>query len=424
MKDHQSFWQQFRAAHDAVAGQINYVPKVRENMPPRAVGRRKLNPLPRSNWIRGLAAAALVAGAALLWGSFSTSSRTPLTFTVGTERTEDGVPGSWIAAPATARLPLKFSDGTEISLESASRARVVDVAPQGAHLLVERGGIRADVVHRENNEWRVDVGPFRVDVVGTRFNVNWDPVNEIFRLDLAKGKVKVSGAFLKEPLFVTQGQSLSADCVAKRTELALTKPDAVQKRQSEARSGGSDRETPGGAAEPSSKPGVGLSRSRQLGPALAAESAAQKTWKELAREGQYKEAFELVNRGGFGAACERATAADLVLLGDVARLSGRTSHAKQAYLLARERSRSSMAAYGLGLTAFDQEKNYAAAAKWFQTYLSEQPGAALRREALGRLMEAFSRAGNAAGARQVAGKYLVQFPDGTHAPLARKLVQE
>jgi TolA-binding protein len=146
------------------------------------------------------------------------------------------------------------------------------------------------------------------------------------------------------------------------------------------------------------------------------------TWKTLAASGRYQDAFALIQSRGFERVCGSASTQELVQLGDVARLAGQPAAARRAYVKARSASKVAMAAYGLGLTAFDQERNYPQAARWFRTYLRERPRGGLRREALGRLMEALRRSGDRSGARQVARRYVKEFPDGTHASLARRLI--
>jgi len=96
--------------------------------------------------------------------------------------------------------------------------------------------------------------------------------------------------------------------------------------------------------------------------------------------------------------------------------------ARDAYLAARDKiPGGGRSAYGLGLTAFDREGDYARAAYWFGVYLDEQPAGELRREAAARLFEAWQAAGDRDKARAAASRYLTDYPSGTQAALARSL---
>src|SRR5512142_1573067 len=66
---------------------------------------------------------------------------------------EKGVVGAFIAAPAAMDVPLTFSDGTRIVLFPTTRARVSEIGPKGARVLVESGKLHADVVHTGDAEW-------------------------------------------------------------------------------------------------------------------------------------------------------------------------------------------------------------------------------------------------------------------------------
>jgi TolA-binding protein len=149
-------------------------------------------------------------------------------------------------------------------------------------------------------------------------------------------------------------------------------------------------------------------------------------WRELAAAGKYRRALEAAERGGFERECERASAEDLVALGDAARFAGQPARAVQALQALRKRfpsdPRSGAAAFELGRVAFDQQASFGEAAKWFAIYLRERPHGSLAREASGRLMESLSKAGDNAGARDAAAKYLARYPSGPHSELARKLV--
>jgi hypothetical protein len=75
----------------------------------------------------------------------------------------------------------------------------------------------------------------------------------------------------------------------------------------------------------------------------------------------------------------------------------------------------------LGIIAFDTDRDYAAAARWFETYIAEQPVGELRREASARRMEAWKAAGDRERARAAAREYLRDYPDGAQGALARTL---
>jgi TolA-binding protein len=82
---------------------------------------------------------------------------------------------------------------------------------------------------------------------------------------------------------------------------------------------------------------------------------------------------------------------------------------------------SAFAAFELGRLHFDQLGAYHEATRWLNTYLAEQPSGPLAREALGRVMEAESKSGNASEARRTAELYLSRYPTGPHQKLARSL---
>ena len=85
---------------------------------------------------------------------------------------------------------------------------------------------------------------------------------------------------------------------------------------------------------------------------------------------------------------------------------------------------SAVAAFALGRIAFDYQKDYTSAAQWFGTYLAEHRGGGLRREALGRLMESFHRAGDGKRAAGAAGKYQERYPNGPLVALAKEIIGE
>jgi outer membrane protein assembly factor BamD (BamD/ComL family) len=115
----------------------------------------------------------------------------------------------------------------------------------------------------------------------------------------------------------------------------------------------------------------------------------------------------------------------LALLADVARHAGAPRQAEHALRTLRRRfpgsNEAALAAFSLGRLEFDEYQAYPSAATWFRTYLNERPSGSMTREALGRLLEAHHRARDPASAREVAARYLREYPSGPHAELASRL---
>jgi outer membrane protein assembly factor BamD (BamD/ComL family) len=83
-----------------------------------------------------------------------------------------------------------------------------------------------------------------------------------------------------------------------------------------------------------------------------------------------------------------------------------------------------MSAFTLGRIEYDDHRNYRDAARWFQSYLREEPSGGLAREASGRLIEAQKAAGDIAAARESAGAYLAKYPAGPHTGLAHAVLNQ
>lgn len=366
---------------------------------------REAAPAPQARRWSG-AIVALAAALAIAFMGLSLSRR-QLAFEIGAAALQGEV-GGWIAAPAEMALPLRFSDGTRLVLAAGSTARVASVAETGAQVVLERGRIEAEVIHRDGAKWSIGVGPFEVKVTGTRFTAAWDPGSETLELTLHEGSVVVTGPTLGCGREVRGGEALR---VSARPVSALdATPQALE----------TPTEAPPSVAPPP--------RPREAPSASAPAPAARASWRALATSARYVEALAAAEEDGFDALCESSSAEDLLTLGDAARLAGSSSRAKQAYVALRRRSpgdrRAGAAAFVLGRMAFDGAGAYAEAARWFTMYLAEQPRGALAREAAGRLLEAHERAGDRAAAVAAAKSYLSSYPEGPHAAKASSLLTE
>ena len=322
---------------------------------------------------------------------------TPLEFAVGPEHVA-GVEKRWIATQKEA-TPLYFSDGTRVDVQPSSRVRVTELTPEGASLNLEAGRLSVSVVHQRGARWTVAAGPYTVRVVGTEFEVAWDGEREVFDLSVRQGAVKVEGPVLLGDRTVSAAERLT---LAPSSSVRLS----------------SSAPPPAAALSPAAPPPAPE-------PAAPAPASPEPTWQALAKRGEHQKALELVRRRGFDRVAPELGAEDLLRLADVARYGGEEARANELLLSVRQRFPSSgsagVAAYTLGVTA-DRKGDLGGAARWFSTYLREQPNGSLAREALGRSMEAQSRLGQAAQAQASAKLYLERYPTGPHRDVAKRLL--
>jgi hypothetical protein len=352
--------------------------------------------VPRVSPRRRLLLPSLVSLGAVATCLFVLRSRSALTFAVGAAGTEGEV-GAAIIAPEVSAVDLRFSDGTLLALGPRGRARVTTIDERGAAILVERGHADVSVVPRKNGSWRVDVGPFSIHVKGTRFSFDWDPAAERLDFHLLKGAVEITAPCLAGGRALVAGESLQASCLPVASAAAAPPRPTLEPTD-----------------QPSPPPPRTVPRARET-------NAAPSTWRQLAGAQDYRGALDAALQRGFDGECRRSSPADLLVLGDVARLAGDPDHAMQAYAAARRRREGTdRSAFAIGLIEFDHRHRYRRAAEWFETYVREQPQGPLVEEAEGRSMEAWQRAGEPSKAREAAQGYLARHPTGPYADLARR----
>ena len=375
----------------------------------RVVGRPLQRPR-RLHWASGAAVAAV---AAIALGFGLSRPGAPL------EASLDGralAVGEWVSAAETASPRIHFSDGSVVALTPGTRARLSTLDAKGAHLVLESGSADVHVIPGHGAHYRVSSGPFAVEVTGTQFDVGFRATDELFTLNMREGKVLVSGCVLGKGRELLAGESLRASCRAGHFEISAAGSRAAQ---------GTEPVLPAPAAAPdtdSEASDAGASRAGQgVRPAASAPS-----WQALSHQGRFADAYAVIAQEGVESVASRATVAELPLLGDTARFAGKPADALTAYQALRARAPGSraarQAAFSIARVHFDQRAAYADAARWFRTYLAEQPAGPLAREAEGRLMESLSRSGDRDGARRVAQGYLAKYPHGPHERVARQLV--
>lgn len=322
---------------------------------------------------------------------------------------------------------IRFSDGTVVWLDKGAEAMLSRVHDNGATVDVAEGKARVQVVHRTDGRWRFHFGPFGVRVTGTRFAADWQDSTSEFSLTLTEGSVQISGCGMGEPTTVSAGQSVAGSCVDGRASLRfVTEP--IPSPAVSASLGGADHAT--GNAAPSSSSGSPPAgeerRTPRAASAMADPQEPPPDWEALARKGDFRGAYEAIEKTGFEATCDGAGPGTLLQLADVARLAGRMDRSQRALMLVRQRHpgtrASATAAFELGRMAADRGGSAASAGTWFRTYLQEAPGGPFAREARGRLLELNVASGNRKAAEQAAEDYLRRYPNGPHAVLARSIV--
>jgi TolA-binding protein len=328
--------------------------------------------------------------------------------------------GAWLGAPDSGSLPLDFSDGSRFELTPRSRARLVALEEKSARVELGEGSLHVHVIPGHSTGWRIDAGPFGVRITGTRFDVSYRAAEDVFELSVDEGQVELTGCVFGKGRKLAAGQRVRASCRTPRLDVgyrdghALTGAPAPAPVATEAAS----------VVAPVAPPPVADERAVAVRP--MAPPAPAVTWLSLVRAGKSVEAYSAAQREGFSSVCQQADAESLALLAEAARHAGQPKQSEQALVTLRRRfpgsAEAGLAAFALGRLQFDEFGAYSAAARSFRTYLKERPGGPMTREALGRLVEASQREGDAAFARAAAERYLRDYPSGPHAKLASRLV--
>jgi hypothetical protein len=408
------------AREDALLAGLSPDEALRRQLAERAAAR---SPAPRARARRALrlglvAACGAALGAGALGFALSRGApQEPLSFTVG-DPPRPGLLREWMSAAAGSEIDLRFSDGSRVTLLSGSRGRVVRTSAAGAELVAEAGRARVEVIPRPGTDWRLRSGPFDVHVTGTRFVAGWSPERSELTVELEQGRVVVSGCGLGAGVALEPGQRLEASCDPARFTVRPIASVAV----APAAAAPALDATGAGEAPVAAPTAVAAPAPAGVAPGPAAK---QLSWSSLARQGHFQRAYAALGVSGFRSACGSAGPDELLLLGDLARLSGHGRDASHAYRTLRSRHPSSRAA---ARAAFRLGRLPGAAggassdASWFAAYLEEQPKGALAEAALGRMLEAEVQSGDAARARALARKYVEQHPAGAHADQARKIL--
>lgn len=284
------------------------------------------------------------------------------------------------ATPNFPADPREFAltDGSRVSLLGAgSRVDVLQQTPVLVRTQLSVGSARFDVRHDAARVFEVESGDVKVRVLGTAFSVARE--GAFTRVSVERGAVRVQWTGGETVLAAGQFGSY---------------PPVI---------------APRGSAEP-------------LGELAGGVAEEATSWRKLAGRGAFGEAFKLI--GGASKAV-RDEPNDLMLAADVARNSRHPAEATR-YLtrvadgFPRDK-RAPLAAFTLGRVLMEDLGQPARAADAFKRAQQLAPRGPLASDALAREVDAAQRAGQVDRARQLAARYLEQFPNGPQAQRLRKL---
>ncbi|MBN2803712.1 MAG: FecR domain-containing protein [Deltaproteobacteria bacterium] len=331
------------------------------------------------------------------------------------------VPSRWLVSGAESES-MTFFDKSKITLGSNSSARVIETAPHTVRVLLEEGEADVYVTHTDKTDWMLEAGPYTVVVTGTAFVLSWNGSSKEFSLLLKKGSVIVTGPMIEEGKIVASHNRLKAWVDEKRIEMTEEESPA----QIETAEDQIGRENKNNSFSDKKK-----SLNRKLKNSSNDSNNSKSvslSWSELCQEGQFKEVVEKAVARGVNDVVATETVAELMALGEAARLTRNRTIAEQTYKSVRKRfsktKASGAAAFYLGKMAIDQYDSFKTAAYWFNIYLAEEGRGRFAMDALGRLIEAEQKTGNIAGAKSSASLYLKRFPKGTHVKMAKDLLTE
>lgn len=370
----------------------------------------------RPLWLAGFASLAIAAagGLYLHWQARA------LTY-----RVEGGaiLAANYVEAKPDTRANVKFSDGTEIDARPGARLRIDETRSDGARVFVERGTAAARVKHRERSRWMFVAGPFDVRVIGTKFDLNWDPDAQAVSLTLHEGAVEVHSPVGQSHCVVRAGQRFRASLRTGTMTLENIEQSVARAPASTPPAWEPTEARASQAPEPRAKP-VGRATSSK---SRASELAPPREWMKLVRSGAFQAVVDAALSTDLDTLLSQRSAAEVRALADAARYTNKNDLAERSLLALRERfphSRdSAAAAFLLGRTS-ESRGQFERAERWYRQYADESPSGEYAADALaGRMRSVAGHSGDVA-AEALAREYVRRFPRGVHVEAAKRLSRQ
>jgi hypothetical protein len=298
-----------------------------------------------------------------------------------------------LATEGEAKL-IQFSDSSVIELRPYTTLRV-SLAEGGAVVArLMQGELKANVHHHDRTDYRFQAGDYEVKVVGTAFDLAFEPEPARFDLNLREGRVVVADG-TGQTRFVRAGEQLHLPTRDRDAGKDQTAREEVDLESLET-----------GSSQHAGRPGT-----------------ASPSYKELARRGQFQAIVTAARRAGIDRVLAAKGASELHELGQAARYTGQTALAEKVFShLSSHHGRSPegrSAAFFRGRLAEDGGR-LQQAQQHYHAYLA-QGGGSYAAEALGREMTLVQKTAGPANAQPLAAEYLRRFPRGAYRDLARTL---
>jgi TolA-binding protein len=286
-------------------------------------------------------------------------------------------------------------------------------------LAVDEGRLRAEVVHSLGSEWRFDLGPYSVNVTGTRFEVAWYPQQDQFDLKLEHGSVTVQAPVANAPIPLRAGQwltirSRSNEVTIRNLTTSSGSVPVLKSTPEPETSAVAPLQSPSAAC-----PGTSLTELQPHKP------ETRLSWINELRLGHLEPIIADARQRGLESSFDSVSSEELSALADAARYTRRNDIARSALSAQRRRFPGSRAATDAAflLGKLDEaERNAARALDQFNIYLQEAPSGRYAGEALGRKMAIVQKSAGSAAAKPIASQYLAKYPSGTYAEAARAIV--
>lgn len=344
-----------------------------------------------------------------------------------TYRVEGGaiLAANYVEAKSDARANVKFSDGTEIDARPGARLRIDETRSDGARVFVERGTAAARVKHRERSRWMFVAGPFDVRVIGTKFDLNWDPDAQAVSLTLHEGAVEVHSPVGQSHCVVRAGQRFRASLRTGTMTLENIEPSIARAPASippSATEASEVRANPTRERDARAKPAA-----RAAPKGRTSELAPPREWTKLVRSGAFQAVVDAALATDLDALLSQRSAAEVRALADAARYTNKSDLAERSLLALRTRfprsSHSASAAFLLGRTS-ESRGQFERAERWYRQYADESPSGEYTADALaGRMRSVAGHSGDAA-AEALAREYVRRFPRGVHVEAAKRLSRQ